>query len=54
MFNLSAVEHPNTRLILAQDTGYILVIIRNKSIILLCGGDKKTRSKDIEKAKKYW
>ena len=27
---------------------------RNKSIILLCGGNKKTQSKDIEKAKKYW
>ena len=26
----------------------------NKLIILLCGGDKKTQSKDIEKAKKYW
>jgi putative addiction module killer protein len=23
-------------------------------IILLCGGDKKTQGKDIEKAKKYW
>ena len=23
-------------------------------IILLCGGDKKTQSKDIELAKKYW
>ncbi len=23
-------------------------------VILLCGGDKRTQSKDIEKAKKYW
>ena len=26
----------------------------NKIIILLCGGDKKTQNKDIEKAKQYW
>jgi putative addiction module killer protein len=26
----------------------------NNLIILLCGGDKKTQVKDIEKAKKYW
>jgi putative addiction module killer protein len=26
----------------------------NKLIILLCGGDKKTQSRDIEKARKYW
>jgi putative addiction module killer protein len=26
----------------------------NQLIILLCGGDKKTQEKDIEKAKKYW
>jgi putative addiction module killer protein len=26
----------------------------DKLIILLCGGDKKTQRKDIEKAKKYW
>ena len=26
----------------------------SKLIILLCGGDKKTQSKDIKKAKKYW
>jgi len=26
----------------------------NKLIILLCGGNKKTQMKDIEKAKKYW
>lgn len=26
----------------------------NKIILLLCGGDKRTQSKDIEKAKEYW
>ncbi|MES2677023.1 MAG: type II toxin-antitoxin system RelE/ParE family toxin [Pseudomonadota bacterium] len=26
----------------------------HKIIILLCGGNKKTQNKDIEKAKKYW
>jgi putative addiction module killer protein len=26
----------------------------NKLVILLCGGDKSTQSKDIEKAKYYW
>jgi hypothetical protein len=23
-------------------------------VLLLCGGDKKTRENDIERAKKYW
>jgi putative addiction module killer protein len=27
---------------------------QDKIIILLCGGDKKTQSKDIIKAKQYW
>ena len=26
----------------------------DKIIILLCGGDKGSQTKDIEKAKKYW
>jgi putative addiction module killer protein len=26
----------------------------NKIIVLLCGGDKKTQSKDIKKAQQYW
>lgn len=26
----------------------------NRLIILLCGGNKKTQRKDIEKAKQYW
>jgi putative addiction module killer protein len=26
----------------------------NDLVILLCGGDKSSQSKDIEKAKKYW
>ena len=26
----------------------------NTIIIILCGGDKKTQSKDIEKAKQFW
>lgn len=26
----------------------------DRLVILLCGGDKRTQSKDIEKAKKYW
>lgn len=26
----------------------------HKIIILLCGGNKKTQNKDIEKAKQYW
>lgn len=27
---------------------------KNEVILLLCGGDKKTQSKDILKAKEYW
>jgi putative addiction module killer protein len=26
----------------------------NDLVVLLCGGDKNSQSKDIEKAKKYW
>ena len=26
----------------------------NDLVVLLCGGDKSSQSKDIEKAKKYW
>jgi putative addiction module killer protein len=26
----------------------------NRLVILLCGGDKRTQSKDIAKAKKFW
>lgn len=26
----------------------------DKIVVLLCGGDKKTQSKDIDKAKGYW
>ena len=29
-------------------------IKNNKIVILLCGGDKKTQGKDIEKAKELW
>lgn len=25
-----------------------------ENVILLCGGDKKTQTRDIEKARKYW
>ncbi|GAF88378.1 unnamed protein product, partial [marine sediment metagenome] len=36
-------------------TGYRVYFgnIDNKNILLLCGGDKSSQNKDIEKAKKY-
>jgi putative addiction module killer protein len=29
-------------------------MMRNILVVLLCGGDKGTQKRDIEKAKKYW
>ncbi len=36
--------------------GYRVYCARHKEsiVILLCGGDKKTQDRDIEKAKTYW
>ena len=36
--------------------GYRIYFARsdNQIVLLLCGGDKKTQSKDILKAKQYW
>ena len=41
---------------LATGPGYRVYFgkVDNTVILLLCGGDKSTQSKDIEKAKAYW
>lgn len=39
---------------LAVATAFILENLRTILVILLCGGDKDSQDKDIEKAKGYW
>lgn len=46
MFEIKIQHGPGYRAYFAEDKKYL--------IILLIGGDKKTQSRDIEKAKKYW
>jgi putative component of toxin-antitoxin plasmid stabilization module len=30
------------------------MVMSHLQILLLCGGDKSTQTKDVKKAKKYW
>lgn len=46
IFEIKIMHGPGYRVYFAEDG--------NDLIILLVGGDKKTQSRDIEKAKEYW
>ena len=51
-----AIDKNILELRLSFGSGYRIYFGKNSNtlIILLCGGDKKTQTQDIEKAKKYW
>ena len=46
VFELRIFYGPGYRIYFGQE--------HDVTVILLCGGDKKTQGKDIEKAKRYW
>ena len=46
VFELKIPRGPGYRIYFGEDGG--------KLIILLCGGDKKTQTRDIERAREYW
>lgn len=46
VFELRVPEGPGYRVYFAREG--------HKVVLLLCGGDKRTRQKDIQRAKRYW